>query len=240
VARSRIVNIENLQQFTAINLLSDPGHLGGPLVIPNCIQIEMVWGLSDAKQGHNVMYGFRTDGVSPTQAQATAILVSLTGGAQWAALAAFLATSSQLGALTLRDVRTPNQPIIQNTTGGALGTSASPELPNETSVVVTLRTALTGIANRGRIYIPGWATNALGAGNVVAATAVTALGNWANTIPAAFTAQGYTMVLGHPARGAYTGSTGTAHPARPAGSVPITSLVVRDNHWDSQRRRGLK
>lgn len=240
MARSRIVDLSNFSQFTAINVLSDPGHIGGPLVIPNCVQISLIWLLGDTKVAHNVMYGFRTDGVAPSLAQANGILTALNTGASWTALAAFIASTASLGAVWMRDVRQAGMPIINSGAAGAPGTSASPELPDETAVVVTTRTAFVGQANRGRFYVPGWATNALGAGNVVAAGAVTALGTWASGIGPAFTGQGYTLSLGHPPRAQYTGSTGTVHPARVAGSLPITSVVVRDNHWDSQRRRGLK
>jgi len=77
-------------------------------------------------------------------------------------------------------------------------------------------------------------------GNIISPATMTAIQTWANTIVAALAGQGYTLVIGHVARQAYTGSTGTAHPARAAGTVVITSVTVRDNHWDSQRRRGLK
>jgi hypothetical protein len=133
-----------------------------------------------------------------------------------------------------------NQPIISSGAGGATGTSSGTELPDEVALVVTERTAFTGPQNRGRMYIPGWATTALGANNTAAAAAVTALGNWAGNIAGILSAQGYTWCVGHVARQAYTGSTGTQHPARVAGTVPITTVAVRDNHWDSQRRRGLR
>lgn len=240
MGRSRVVNLANFQQFTAINLLSDPGAIGGPVVVPQCAQIVQRWSLESGKVANVVMYGRYSGGFAGTQAQCNAILTALTSGAQWTALAAFLSTTNGLQGIQIRDVNTPMQAIINNSVGGQNGSSASASMPNEVALVVTLRTALTGRPNRGRMYIPGWATNALGAGNVAAAAAVTALTNWALTIPTALTAQGYTLVIGQKARAQYTGKTGTVHPARPAQSTAVTSLTVRDNHWDSQRRRGLK
>lgn len=238
--RSGIVNLANFQPFTAINLLVDPGHIGGPVVIPSCAQITLNWVAEDGKNAHNVLYGRYSGTFAGTVAQANAITAALASGGAWTAMAAFMPTATGLTTVSLRDVNTPNNALITATSGGALGTSASPSLPNEVAVVGTLRTAKTGPANRGRIYVPGFATNALGAGNIIAATAVTAIGNWLNTISGALSAQGYTWVLGQPARAQYTSHTGTVHAARPAGSTPITSVSVRDNHWDSQRRRGLK
>lgn len=240
MSRSRVVNLANFEQFTAINVLSDPGAIGGPVVVPSCAQIVLFWALEDGKIAHNVLYGRYTGSFAGTAAQANAILAALTTGAQWTALAAFFATSTTVPNLSIRDVNTPFNAQIVNTAGLGTGTSASPALPNETAVVITARTAKTGPQNRGRVYIPGWATNAMGAGNVVAAGAVTALNNWAQTIPTALSGSGYTWVIGQKARAAYTGSTGTQHPARAATSIPINSQNVRDNHWDSSRRRGLK
>jgi hypothetical protein len=240
MARSRIVNLDNFQQFTAINVLLDQGSLGGPTVIPNAVQIVLDWTLDDGRLAHNVTYGTVAGGFTPTVAVANTLFSALSTGGLWTAFAAFLSTGTAFSGVTLRDVRSANQPLIASTGAAAPGTSASPALPNEVAVVVTLRTALTGAANRGRMFIPGWATNALASGNVVAAAAVTALQAWASSIGGIYGANSMPMALGHKARAAYTGSTGTVHPARPAGLVTITSLVVRDNHWDSQRRRGLK
>lgn len=238
---NRVINLANFEQFTAINVLSDPGHIGGPVVIPNAVQIVLVWTQEDAKLGHNVTYGQAAPGFQPTVAVADALLTGLTTGANWTALAAFLASTTRLSAVILRDVRSPNLPQVQSAGAGAAGTSVSPALPNEVAAAVSLRTALAGPQNRGRMFIPGFATNALGAGNVIAATAVTALQNWAGSnVGGVYNAQSLPMVIGHVARAAYTGSTGTQHPARPAGVVTVTSLTVRDNHWDTVRRRGLK
>lgn len=240
MARSRIVNLANLSQFTAINVLSDPGHVGGPKVAPNCAEIKLVWIQEDGKNANNVLTGRYTGGFAGSVAQADAIITALTTGAAWTALAGFLATSTTLAGVFIRDINTAGNAYILNSASGKPGTSASPALPNETAVVVSLKTSKTGPQNRGRLYIPGFATNAMGAGNIVAAAAITAINNWANTIPTALTAQGYQWSIAQPARNAYIGSTGTSHPARAATSIAITSQATRDNHWDSQRRRGLK
>lgn len=237
---SPIVRLENVQQFTAINVLSDPGHIGGPVVVPQCAQIVITWALTNGKFGNNVLYGRYSGGFAGTVAQANSIMTALSTGAQWTALAAFMGTLGGLFAVKIRNVSSPNQAIITSTNANVPGTTTGTALPDETAAVITLRTAFTGPQNRGRMYIPNWATNAIGTSGIIAPAAVTALQNWANTIPTALSAQGYTWVIGQPARAAYTGTTGTEHPARAATSQAITSQVVRDNHWDTNRRRGLK
>lgn len=235
-----IVRLDQLQQFAAVNLLLDPGAIGGPTIVPSCAQITLQFTVEGGKVAHIVLYGRYSGPFAGTPTQANNILTALTTGASWTALAAFLATTTSFSFVTIRDVASANQPLIPSNIAGASGTSASPALPSEVAAVITHRTALAGKSGRGRSYMPGFATNSLGVGNVIAAGAVTALSNWGATIGGAINAQGYVFVLGLKARQAYTGSTGTDHPARVATSVPITSSTVRDNHWDSQRRRGLK
>src|SRR5262245_11347538 len=199
----RLVALSDLQQFAAVNLLSDPGAVGGPVQVPSCVQVVFNWGQEDAKQAHNVLYGLYGGGFVPTSAIADTLTSALSTGAAWTALAGFLATSTQFIGVTLRDVNVPNQPLVPNTVAGPLGTSVSAPLPNEVAAVVTLRTAKTGRQFRGRSYIPGFATNALGTGNVIAPAAVTALNNWAQTWKGALSASGLTLVLGLKKRNAY-------------------------------------
>lgn len=236
----RVIALDQLQQFTAVNLLSDPGSLGGPYVVPSCARINLRWNIESGKIAHIVLVGRYVGAFHGSVAEANAIMTALTTGGTWTALAAFLATNTALAGVEIQDVNTPFQGKIFSSNAAVLGTSVSPALPNEVAAVITKRTALVGVQNRGRAYVPGFATNALGTGNVIAAAAVTALTNWGNVFGTALSGSGYTHVIGQPARAAYTGSTGTEHAARAATSTPVTSMVVLDNHWDSQRRRGLK
>lgn len=236
----RVIRLDNIQQFTAINVLSDPGHIAGPVIIPFCAQIRIGWNLTDGKKGYNVLYGRYTGAFNGSVAQAQGIFTSLSTGAAWTALALMLHTTEAIASVDIRDVNTPNAAIISSTGAPVPGTSTGTSLPSEVAEVVTLRTSFVGPGFRGRLYMPPVASNGLGTGDTLAAGAITAINNWAAGIFTAFTAQGYTWVLGQPARAAYTGITGRQHPARAAGSTNISSATVRDNHIDSQRRRGLK
>lgn len=235
-----LLRLENFEQFAAINVLSDPGSIGGPKVVPQCAEISLLFTLESGKTGHIVLNGRYAGAYAGTVAQAGQIHTALSTGAQWTALAAFLATSTSFIGVTLRNIAAADQPILASITAPAAGSSASAALPSEMAAAITKRTAWTGPSGRGRAYVPGFATNALGGGNVIAAACVTALQNWANNIAGALTAAGYTHVLALPARKEYIGSTGTVHPARAASTRDVSSMSVRDNHWDSQRRRGLK
>jgi hypothetical protein len=236
----KVINLANIEQFTAINLLSDPGHVGGPVVLPNAFKVVFRWTLSNGKQANNVMYGVNTGSFTPTPTIADAIFTAVATGAAWTAAAGYLNPASSMSAVLLQDVRSAGQPFVSSTGAAKPGTGAGTPLPNEVAICATLRTAQVGASRRGRIYIPAINGTAVGAADIILAATVTALNTWVGGFIAAFAASGLTMSLGLPARSAYTGTTGTLHPARIASTVPITAVSLRDNRWDSQRRRGLK
>lgn len=236
----RTVNLANLQPFQAVNLLSDPGEIAGPVVIPQCAQIVLDWSLPNGKLAHNVWTGRYTGAFAGSAAQANAIFGALGTSASFAGLQPLLSTATGFSGVTIRDVNTPNQPLISSTNPGAGGSGAGVPLPSEMAVCVTLRTALAGRANRGRTYLPGFTVADVGAGEIISAALISAVNAWAATWISVLSASGYVLCVGQKARAAYTGSTGAVHPARAASSVPIVTAATRDNHWDSQRRRGLK
>ncbi len=242
MARSRLIDLASVQQFQAINLLSDPGHIGGPVVIPSAVRVSILYTAANSKSVRNVLCMTVPSAFQPTVTIANSMFTALTTGASFGPFAGFIAPSWSIAGVELLDIRSPTGIPVRSTSTAVPGTSTGIALPGEVAAVVTLHTNSRGRSGRGRMFVPGWASNALGAGDVIAAAAVTALANWAGTnVTGMFTAAGGTWVLALPARAAYVSPvTGTSHPARDAGSLPITGLVVRDNHWDSQRRRGLK
>lgn len=240
----RIVRFDTLQPFQAINLTSDPGAIPGVVHIPSCAQISILFDLVNGKRTRVVLVGRYAGAFHGTVAECNTILAGLVAGASWTALAPFLATQTTLVGVQIRDVNPTDGSgvLLTSTNAGAPGTSTGIALPGEVAAVVTKRTALAGQQNRGRAYVPGFATNALGASDLISAATVTALQNWAvNNWGSSLGNAGYTHVLGQPARAAYTSpATGRQFPARPAGSQVVTQVLVRDNHWDTQRRRGFK
>jgi hypothetical protein len=236
----RMVRLDQLQQFAVVNLLLDPGAVGGPMILPDGVKVVLTWTLTDGHLGRNILYGRVAPTFVPSATIAEAIRGEITTGGQWTTLASFMAATGNLTRVELQDMRSEDNPLIPSTGAAVPGTSASTALPDEVAAVVTLRTAKTGPGNRGRYYVPNWASNALGAGGVINAATVTALGTWANHVAARFVGNGLTPALGLRRRLEYIGSTGTLHEARDAMTLVITSQIVRDNHWDSQRRRGLK
>ena len=235
-----IIRLDQLQQFAAINVLSDPGALGGPTVIPNCVQISLNWLTPASTIAHVILTGRAAGVPAPTPTQAQAIFSALTTGAAFTAFNAVQTTGGAFQSVSIRSIHTANQGIVVSTGAQVNGASATQPLPVEVALCVTKRTGFVGRAFRGRSYLTNFTQDSLAAGNVVAAATVTAVQTWVTGWAAILAGQGYTHVLAQPARAAYTGSTGTVHPARAAAAIDILQMQVRDNHWDSQRRRGLK
>jgi hypothetical protein len=241
-AMNRIVRLDSLQQFAAINTLSDPGYINGPKVIPNACMVRLNWQLTDGKVAHNVLYATYNGTPALSTVLAQQVFAAISTGASWTALAAFLIPTSTLTGVTLLDVRSNVGTEFQSTGAPVPGTSTGTALPDEVAAAVKLSTLNRGPSGRGRYYIPGFASNAVGAGGVIAAGCVTAINNWAgNVANSGLSAIIGPQVLGLPARAAYTSPiTGRNFPARNAQTVALTGVQMKDNHWDSQRRRGLK
>lgn len=235
-----LIRLDTLEPFQAVNLLSDPGHISGPVVIPNCMAVILKWGTQGGKGAVNVCHARYTGSFPGTVAMADAIRTSIGSSLTSSNLLTFMNTNSSFFAVDLRDLSQANQPVVSGTAAATIGTSTGTAMPDEVAACLTLRTAKSGISNRGRIYIPNLASNALAAGNVIAAACVTALGTFGTAIRTAINNQGVFMVIAQPARNQYVGSTGTVHPARSAQTTDVTQVILRDNHFDSQRRRGLR
>jgi hypothetical protein len=238
----RVYLLDNIQQFAAINVQSDPGYIPGPKIIPGCAMVRLNWNLPNGKIGHNILYCTYNGTPALTNALAQTIFAGITSGVNWTPLVAFLAPTVSLAGVTLLDVRS-NSGVEFNSTGSSVpGTSSGTALPDEVAACITIRTNLRGPSGRGRYYIPGLATNAMATGGVIAPAAVTALTNWAsNGVAGQLASNIGAQVLGLPARAGYTSPlTGRVFPPRAATTVPITGASCKDNHWDSQRRRGLK
>lgn len=218
--------------------MADPGRIPGPIVIPNCIEVDLVWNLASGKQVKNVLHGQVAAGFSATSAVAQAVFAAITASASWTAWIPYIHTTASLAGVNLRDLRTANMPVVSSTGGAVAGTGAGTALPPGVSVTITLRTASAGRGFRGRVYLPG-----LDSAGIVAATgaqlaaAQTAAVNFVTAVQTALTSSSITLSIGQPARQAYTGRKGRAIGARSANVVNVTSIVSRLTALTSQRRR---
>src|SRR5689334_15918544 len=136
-------------------LMSDPGRIPGAVVIPNCVQVRLIWTLPNTKTVYNVMHGSVAGGFVATSSVAESIFTALKAAAGWTSWKARVNSGVSLIGIDLRDMRVANQATFQGTSGASAGTGAGTALPPGDALCVTLRTALAGRAYRGRVYLPG-------------------------------------------------------------------------------------
>jgi hypothetical protein len=218
--------------------MADGGRIPGPVVVPNAIEVDLLWTLASTKQVKNVLHGQVAAGFNATAAVAQAIYAAIIASGQWTAWAAYLHTTAQFAGVALRDLRAANMPLVQSTGAAVSGTGAGLALPPGVSLVITERTASAGRGFRGRVYLPGLDSGCLvAASGAILAAANTAAVNFMTEVETAMTASGVTHSILNPARQLYTGKKGAIHLARPANIVNITSVVARGVALTSQRRR---
>lgn len=219
--------------------MADLGRIAGPVIIPNAIEVDLLWNLASGKTGvKNVLHGQVAAGFTATSAIAQAAYAAIIASGQWTAYVPYLHTTAAFAGIQLRDLRTANMPYVSSTGAATAGTGAGSALPPGVSIPITLRTASAGRGFRGRIYLPGLDSASLVAGTgAILPAAVTASVNFITEVQTALNAQGITLSIAQPARQAYTGRKGRAIPARNANIVNVTSIVNRLATFTSQRRR---
>lgn len=195
-----------------------------PLVIPATVRVNLIWSLSDVEYAVNVLHYIVPGGQVVSNATATDLATDIGGAFVASALDSWLADVVDLERLTVRDLRTANQPEYSATID-APGLSSTHVLPLQTALVATFRTALAGRSYRGRYYQPGWAETANGAAGSADVTAASDLETFLTNISSP-TVQGnlWTLAVMSPTLGA---------------SNAVTAIDVRDTTWDTQRRRAV-
>lgn len=218
--------------------MADPGRIPGPTIIPNAIEVDLLWNLASGKQVKNVLHAQVGGGFAATAGIAQAIYAAIIASAAWTAYKPFVNSNCSFAGVNLRDMRTLNQPVVTSTGGATAGTGAASALPPGVSLIISLRTALAGRGFRGRVYLTGLDSVLLTAATGAASAAGnTAAVNFITAVQTAMTASAATLSIAQPARQAYTGRKGRAIPARAANIQNVTSIVSRLTALTSQRRR---
>jgi len=217
----------------------DVGRHPGPIEIPDCMQCVLQFDLSATKTASIVFHAIIQTSFTFSVTNADTIFAQIIAAFNSAAgMNTLVPTTAGLHGFSIRDVRPQAMaPLIPSATPGVPGTSVEPALPGGVALVMSLITAHTGPANRGRMYIPAWAQNADIGGGVASQPAIDAAGNLVTGIQAGLSATGCQLAIGKPQRLEYIGITGRLHPARDASTERVTTFKVRDNRWDYQRRR---
>lgn len=193
-----------------------------PVIINSTYSIILVWSLGGEPWALNSLKATLPGGDVVNQGLADAWATDLNALHDSSGLAAVQPTNISLGAVRVRDLRTANQPEFEAAVGSP-GTNVTELLPRQAGIRVSAKTALAGRSFRGGPTIPGFAENQNDAGGRIAASASAAALAFFDAVRTAALNRGHTLSIGSTKLGT---------------SQPITGTSIRDNIWDTQRRRG--
>jgi hypothetical protein len=146
-------------------------------------------------------------------------------------------TTASLVGVDVRDLRASNNPIIESSGPAVPGTAATTALPPQVAVAITLRTAFAGRAFRGRVFLGGLAAATADADGRINGGVNTAGVDLVTALSAAMLAQGATFAIMQRWLPERPGHGGITLPERQPNVVPVSTIVGRDNIFDTQRRR---
>lgn len=192
--------------------------------------LRLIWNVSGTPFAVNVLGVVNAGSIAITQALTNTLDTAIKAGLTSSALATELSTLVSLATVTLKDLRSANAPEFVGTAAPVLGTGTGDLLPQQVSLVVTLRTAFSGKHFRGRVYLWGFteARNTAGGAYIGGPNPVA----FVTAIKSALVANSLDLgVLSRP------------QPTLPvpwAGQItPVSAVVLRDQGWDTQRRRAI-
>lgn len=208
-----------------------------PIIIPNCVQVVLVWSTAGGTF-HNVVHGLTTTQGPLNPALATNIFAALKANASMTAwMSTHVHTSVSFSGVTVKDLRAGNNPTLASSGTALTGAAAGTVVPYSNALVVTLRTQFSGRAWRGRVYLAGLvATDMQDARNWTGAagTAAVAL---VNGIDAVLTTQQIPLALAQKLLIEGTDKRGNPLPRREAHCEDIISADIASPRIDSQRNR---
>lgn len=224
----------------------DPGHIPGPVFIPGCAAVRLMWQLPNGKIANNILHGSYTTPPPNTQSFINTLFTAISSGWNTSGYQGQCVSTFKLANVGVRDLAEVPPPgsgvghgeIVSNNAAVA-GSGTGDALPAGISNVVSLKTGLSRQANRGRVYLTGYTEAWNLAAGVMDPAVQTAGTAFITAVQSAMNSNGLVLCLAHPARAAYTGHAGANHPQRTAGTVQVTQIVSLNNVWDSTRLRSL-
>lgn len=201
------------------------------LVVPNACQVRLIWQLATI-QAVNVLGAQVVGATTINQALANSLGAAIKARLTSSGQVAHLAGGAQLANVGVRDIRSANNAEFLDVGAGVVGTAAGDVLPYQIALCVTLRTARAGAAYRGRVFLPFYGEVDNTPAGAILAAAQTAAAAFINGIGTDMTTNGLTFSV--VSRPTYD-ENGTQ--TRAGFATPVTTALVRDARWDTQRRR---
>lgn len=208
-----------------------------PPPIPNCIQVRLIYTTPSKANIMNVIHGFSSAQGPLNPNVADTMFTAMVGSGDWPLWLQSLPVDTTFVGFDIRDMRMPNSPLLQHSFTAIPGTAATGPLPPQTCIVLTLRTANAGAQFRGRIFCGALATVNSDATGHISTVGMAAPTHYVSAIGSGFAAIGWQLGLAQRFLPARPGHGNVTLPERPAACVPVTATIVRDNIFDTQRRR---
>jgi hypothetical protein len=195
-----------------------------PVIIDASIDIRIIWALPGGKQALSVLHSQIGGSAPVNQAMANTIAQAVSDAHTSSGLAAVQPDSVSIESVAIRDLRTPNQPLIIGTTGlPSAGTIVDGDmLPKQDAINITKRTALAGKSFRGRMYTPGFDESVSMSGGEASTGGRDAAVAFLEDLNTDLTAEGWPLAVGSVKLGI---------------STVITGFDSRVASFASQRRR---
>lgn len=208
------------------------------LVIPQGVLVRLIWNKGGEASAVNVLGALNPGAVAINQSLANTVGAAIKARFTSSGYVGVISNQYALAQVTLRNINVANQAEFPDAGAAVVGTDTSHPLPPQTALVVTLRTAMAGPSYRGRVYMCGWGegandtTGLAVAGSAAGATAFVA------GVQTDLAAAGLTLaVLSRPR---------DADPlhippilAKAGWGTAVTSIILRNLVWDTQRRRSV-
>jgi hypothetical protein len=204
--------------------------------IPNCALVQLTW--TDGVRGYTNNFHGAYTGVSPIPIALPETLFSAFKTAfTSSAFQAQTNVSVSFTGVQVKDLRTPNNAFVRSTGAAVLGTGVNPPLPSSTAIVVTEATAKSGKGFRGRVYLGGLAEIAQADAKHHTGAAGTAAAAFVNQIDSSMGTNGMPMCVAQRRLLSWVDKNGVTHPPREAVCVDVTSAVITNARFDTQRKR---
>jgi hypothetical protein len=210
--------------------------VAGPIVIPNgtlvvvtYANLERVW--------HNTFHAINQAAGPLNPAIAETIFSGIKAQAGTTGWLAHMAAGADITGVHMKDLRAANNPILFSTSASVAGTAPDAAISLATAFVVTLLTASSGRAFRGRAYLAGLTIGALANSTHAAVAVGPAAIAYVQGIQTVLSTNNLQLGIAQRALQAGTDIHDNPLPARPAAMVPVTGFANTNNRIDSQRRR---
>jgi hypothetical protein len=198
----------------------------------------MLFTLANQKTAHCSFYGKNSGSFIASSAAASAMFTQIATHLT-NRFANTMNGQAKFAAVTVRDMSNKTNAEFRSTQTAITPGVGATGLPQDMAIVLTAEVVERGRGAKGRLYLPGWATSALGPNGTIQDTVVAAVTAFGGDLLLELNAVALGAAVPKYHRQEYTGLTGALHAERTAHMADVLAYTCQNNEWDTQRRRGF-